>query len=86
MREHGGSKPFQLYARDSSVVHSAGLYLHFTLVGGLDVEVEQEVCARESGTIRAQLNTARRIGLGINQTTSQVVVWDLWRTRWQNKA
>lgn len=61
-------------------VHSEGLYLHFALVGGLDVEVEQEVRTRESGTIRPQLSAARRIRLRVDPAASQVVVWDLWRT------
>lgn len=82
-REHNGSKSFQLYG---GVVHSACLYLHFTLVGGFDVEVKQEVGVRESSTIRPQLNAARRIRLRVNLTTSQVVVWDLWRTQTQTNA
>lgn len=82
-KEHGVSKTFRLCG---SVIHPAGLYLHFTLVGGFDVEVKQEVGAGESSAIRPQLNTARRIRLRVNPTTSQVVVWDLWRTRRQTKA
>lgn len=82
-REQGGLKTFQLHG---SVVHAAGLYRHFTLEGGFDMEVEQEVGERDSGAIRPQLNTARRICLRVNVTASQVVIWDLKRTKRQTKS
>lgn len=82
-REHGRSKTFQLHG---SVVHLVGLYLHFTLVGGFNVEIKQEVSASESSAIRPQLDITRRIRLRVNPTTSQVVVWDLWRRRRHTEA
>lgn len=61
-----------------------GLYLCSTLVGGLYVEVQQEVGVGESSTIRAELSAARRVGLQVNTTTSQVIIWDLFGTETAN--
>lgn len=56
---------------------SSAPHLRSTLVGGPNVEVQQEVAAGESGTFGTQLSPPRGIGVWVNITSGQMVVWDL---------
>lgn len=53
------------------------VYLGSAFISGAHVDVKQEVGLGESGPLRSDNSPVRRISLGVNLTSRQVIFWDL---------